>query len=370
MDVAGRKIWQIAAGDNSERIYANLLLNWDIVAIGGGGYGRWPENRDEYRDDRGDAQVRIVDRFVSEVEHGDIVVLRLGKNSVHGVGTVESEYLWLDDMGDVDGWDLQHCRRVRWLWRYDVKNGPEKFPENTLRWGDTVQQATSPGLTRWIQDLHVEKDAMSRAIEDLPETCVDGKRLKPVSADEISEYLFDRGIAADNIDALTSRMTDLVRIASWYGRAKEQPAERETVAYLVVPLLRSLGWTPQRMAIEWHHIDIALFNSLPRTDDNLVAAVEAKKHGRTCFNSCGQVFGYVSQPERRNCIRAVSTEGIRYSVFRRDSKTGFQSDPESYLNLTRLVADYPMLCCKGAKEALSMMASDWSGSGETLNSKD
>jgi hypothetical protein len=124
------------------------------------------------------------------------------------------------------------------------------------------------------------------------------------------------------------------------------------------------------MAIEWNRIDIALFNALPRTDDNLVAAVEAKKHGRTCSNSCGQVFGYVSQPERCNCIRAVSTEGIRYSVFRRDSKTGFESDPESYLNLTRLVSDYPLLCCAGAKEALSMMASDWTGSVDALKSEE
>lgn len=70
-----------------------------------------------------------------------------------------------------------------------------------------------------------------------------------------------------------------VRIAGWYGRTEIQPSERETVAYLVVPLLRSLGWTPQRMAIEWNRIDVALFDALPRQDDNLVAAVEAKKNG-------------------------------------------------------------------------------------------
>jgi hypothetical protein len=350
-----------------ERAYPDLLLKWDIVAVGPGEYGRWPESREICRAVRGDTQVRIVERFVSEVQIGDIVILRLGKNAVYGLGTVESDYLWFDDMGDVDGWDLQHCRRVRWLWRYSVKDGPMKFPANTLRWGDTVQQATSPGLTRWIEGLSVRKDALSRPLAALPETCIDGKPLKTVTADEISEYLFDRGTAADNIDSLTLRMTDLVRIASWYGRAKMQPAERETVAYLVVPLLRSLGWTPQRMAIEWNRIDIALFNALPRTDGNLIAAVEAKKRWRTCFTSCGQVFGYISKPERSNCVRAVSTEGLRYSVFRRNPKNRFESVPESYLNLTRLVSDYPLLGCGGAKEALSMMASDWSGSVDTVS---
>jgi hypothetical protein len=357
LDIEGRRFWQVAAGDASERAYPDLLLKWDIVATGGGEYGRWPDNRDDYRNDKGEAQVRIVERFVSEMAIGDIVVLRLGKNSVYGVGIVESDYLWLDDMGDVDGWNLQHCRRVKWLWRYDAEQSPKKFPDNALRWGDTVQQATSPALTQWVKKLPVSKDAMSRALVSLPDTCID------------AEYLFDRGTAADNIDALTSRMTDLVRIASWYERAKMQPAERETVAYLVVPLLRSLGWTPQRMAIEWNRIDIALFNSLPRADENLIAAVEAKKRGRTCFTSSTQVFGYVSQPERRHCIRAISTEGLRYSVFKRNTTDVFQSVPTAYLNLTRLVADYPLLGCAGAKEALSMMASDWSGSVDTVNKK-
>lgn len=362
MEIGERRIWQVAAGDSSERAYPDLLLKWDIVAIGPGRYGRWPESREECRDERGDAQVRISERFASEMAVGDIVVLRLGKNAVYGVGTLESDYLWLDDMGDVDGWDLQHCRRVRWLWRYDAGDGKKTFPDNTLRWGDTVQQATTPVLTRWIEEIQVGRKALNRSLVPLPDTCVDGQRLKPVTSEEISEYLFDRGIAADNIDALTSRMTDLVRIASWYARTAFQPAERETVAYLIVPLLRSLGWTPQRMAIEWNRIDIALFNALPRSDENLIAAVEAKKRGRTCLTSSTQVFGYASQPGRGKCLRAISTEGLLYSVFRRNAKNPFKGTPESYLNLTRMVSEYPLLGCAGAKEALLMMASDWSSS--------
>lgn len=164
-------------------------------------------------------------------------------------------------------------------------------------------------------------------------------------------------------------MTDLVRIASWYGRSGVQPAERETVAYLVVPLLRSLGWTPQRMAIEWNRIDIALFDALPRNDSNLVAAVEAKKRYRTCFTSSTQVFGYASQLGRERCLRAVSTEGLGYSVFKRDGSGGFKPTPEAYLNLTRLVAGYPLLRCAGAKEALALMAAEWSTPAEAMAAK-
>jgi hypothetical protein len=293
---------------------------------------------------------------------GEIVVLRLGKNSVYGVGLIESDYQWYDDMGDVDGWDLQHCRRVRWIWKYNPESGPQIFPEGVLRWGDTVQQATSQPLNDWLQSLDVEEDNFNRSLVPLPTSCIDGEWLTRLSSDEISNYLFDRGVAADNIDALASGMSDLVRIAGWYTRTRTQPAERETVAYLVVPLLRSLGWTPQRMAIEWNRVDIALFDSLPRIESNLVAAVEAKKRWRTCFTSCTQAFSYASMPERVRCLRAVSTEGIRYSVFRKGSQTQFKPFPDAYLNLTRLVSDYPLLRCAGAREVLSLMSTDWNGS--------
>ena len=352
-------MWQIAAGDGGERAYQDILLKWDIVAVGPGEYGRWPENLDKFREERGDAQVRIIERFVSEVHVGDIVVLRLGKVQVYGVGIVESDYLWLDDMGDVDGWDLQHCRRVRWVWRYTPSKGPQTFPIDVLRWGDTVQKAASAELKNWLNELPCTT-AMKRPLAQLPDTCVDGRPLKSVQLDEVSQFLYDRGVAADDIDALTSRMTDLVRIASWYRRAEVQPAERETVSYLVVPLLRSLGWTPQRMAIEWNRIDVALFDALPRIDSNLVAAVEAKKRNRTCFNSSTQAFGYASQAGRERCLRAVATEGLGYSVFQRKSGSGFERTPSAYLNLTRLVAEYPLLGCSGAQEALAVMAADWS----------
>lgn len=300
------------------------------------------------------------------MEIGDIVVLKVGKTQIYGLGLVESDYLWLDDMGDVDGWDLQHCRRIKWLWKYAKDVGPHVFPGGTLRWGDTVQQATSPELSKWIQDLAVTETDMKRPLVNLPATCVDGNEFEAVSLDAIGQHLYDRGVAADNIDSLTARMADLVRTAGWYTRTDRTPSERETVAYLVVPLLRSLGWTPQRMAIEWCRIDIALFDALPREDSNLVAAVEAKKRWRTCFNSCNQVFGYALTPERHRCHRAISTEGISYAAFRRNGGNGFKGTPEAYLNLTRMVSGYPLLHCAGAKEALSLLSADWKASAITV----
>ena len=44
MNLDGRQIWQVACGDGN-RDYADVLLKWDIVAVGPGHFGPWPECR-------------------------------------------------------------------------------------------------------------------------------------------------------------------------------------------------------------------------------------------------------------------------------------------------------------------------------------
>ena len=52
-----------------------------------------------------------------------------------------------------------------------------------------------------------------------------------------------------------------------------------------IPLLRALVWTPQRMAVEWNYVDLALFDRLPRSDQSLRVVVEAKKMDNACLSS-------------------------------------------------------------------------------------
>jgi len=72
----------------------------------------------------------------------------------------------------------------------------------------------------------------------------------------------------------------LQRVASWYGnetkRPERRPSEQETVCYLVVPLLLSLGWSQQTAAVQWHYVDVALFSGMPPTEATLACVVEAK----------------------------------------------------------------------------------------------
>ncbi len=127
-----------------------------------------------------------------------------------------------------------------------------------------------------------------------------------------------------SITALLNEIGELTRIAKWYQRANK-PSEHETVAYLVVPLLRALGWTPQRMAVEWNRV--AMSQAMSYSD------------GKTA------------------CHRLIVTDGLRYGVYTRIKAEPFQL--HAYLNLTRLRHSYPIYECSGAEEALLAMAPEW-----------
>ena len=357
MDISDKQIWQVAAGDK-DRNYVDLCLQRDVIIWGPGSYGPWPNCETDMREERR-GQVPIGRRFCEEIKENDIIVLRMGTSQIFGVGEAIGPVLWLDDFGDIDGWDLQMVRRVRWLWKYS--NDPQTFPPYTLKFGDTVLRMDAPDVISWLSGLEVTDQSYARDLVSLPESCVDGKLIESIDSNEISDFLFDQGISADSIDSLLNQMGELVRIANWYNRTEQDTSEHETVSYLVVPLLRALGWTPQKMAVEWKGLDIALFDRMPRKDDHIVVVVEAKKRGNSCLTAKSQAETYAEQAGREHCKRLIVTDGLRYGLYVREMGEKFSDKPQAYLNLTRMVRSYPILQCDGAKEALLLMAADWSG---------
>ena len=255
---------------------------------------------------------------------------------------------WGIDFGDVDGWDLQHIRRVRWLW--DSKGQPKTFDAYALKWGDTLQKLNDGPVTEWLSQLPVSDDALSAPLVALPAHA----QQPELPVEEISEFLFDHGVASASITHLIQEVGELRRIAKWYQRS-QKPSEHETVAYLVVPLLRALGWTPQRMAVEWNHVDVALFERLPRSNENLQVVVEAKKMNNSCLTAVSQASSYADG--KTACHRLIVTDGIRYGIYLR--KGGEDFSLFAYMNLARLMQDYPVYECKGAKDALLAMAPEW-----------
>jgi hypothetical protein len=92
-------------------------------------------------------------------------------------------------------------------------------------------------------------------------------------------------------------------------RFGDHPTEDELVAHFVVPLLRTLGWPPERIAVKWRYIDVALFTALPRTPDNCHLVIEAKRLGAGVEGALKQAKGYVQALGVPRDI--VVTDGVR-----------------------------------------------------------
>lgn len=346
MDITHRVIWQQAAGD-TDRNYAELCIKWGVILNGPGNPGPWPECA-RILIEKGISKKKITDlkRFAEEMKDGDLVVLRIGTAKVVAMGQIVGDYTWHDGYGDIDGWNLQHIRRVRWLW-----NGtPKCFDSYSLKLGDTTQRMNNGPVTEWISSLAISKDAFKQSLAALPGSLDENE----TSVSRISEFLFDHGVASASITNLINEIGELIRIAKWYQRSG-MPSEHETVAYLVVPLLRALGWTPQRMAVEWNHVDIALFEQLPRSEESLRIVVEAKKMDMSCLTAKSQAMAYADG--KTGCYRLIVTDGLRYGVFVRREQEDFHL--YAYMNLTRLRGDYPVYECKGAEDALLAMTPEW-----------
>ena len=352
MDIEGRTIWQQAAGD-TDRDYAYLCLKWDVILNGPGDCGPWPKC-ERYLREGGRSGKKITDlrRFCEEMRDGDLVILRRGTSVILAVGEIDGIYEHHEEFNDVDGWDLAHVRRVRWLWKNTEE--PKKFATYTLKLGDTTQRLNAPDVNLWLETLDIPDNARDHTPIKLPDISDNAN----VSVDDISEYLFGKGVASGSISNLLGEIGEFIRISNWYKR-EERPSEHETVTYLVVPLLRALGWTPQRMAIEWSRIDVALFSSLPRKEDFLSVVVEAKKMDSSCLSAVSQAKDYALKAKR--CRRLIVTDGLRYGVFTREEETCQKEEfsLHSYINLRRLRREYPLYDCMGAQDALLAMTPEW-----------
>lgn len=350
MDIGDRTIWQQAAGD-TDRDYSALCLKWGVILNGPGYAGSWPDCRDALMADGWSArEVTDLRRFAEEMSDGDLVVLRLGTSTVLAVGEVVGGYEWRPEFGDIDGWDIQHTRRIRWLW--ESRGNPKTFGTYELKQGDTTQRLSSTVVSEWVSQLEIPAERYERKIPPLPSP----DESSEIEFFDVSEFLFDHGVASDSIAALVDNIGELVRIAKWYQRTS-MPSEHETVAYLVIPLLRALGWTPQRMAVEWRRVDVALFDKLPRENINLTVVVEAKKMNASCLSAMSQAQTYAQG--KSECRRLIVTDGLRYGVYTRNASGNFGL--AAYMNLTRLMSHYPIYPCDGAREALLIMAPEWSG---------
>src|SRR5262245_9438761 len=102
------RIWQVRGGP-AKRSYAATFLRYGVALLGAGDAGLWDRSRPD-----SDYSPWPVRRFATKPQLGEIVLLRIGQTAIRAVGLIASDYCYLPQFDDVNGWDLQHARRVRW----------------------------------------------------------------------------------------------------------------------------------------------------------------------------------------------------------------------------------------------------------------
>ncbi len=350
MNIDGKTIWQHTAGDQSHN-HVGLCKRWNVIIVGPG-TTRWSKYTDaEKREEKG--RVR---RLCEEMRPGDIVVLKMGLSRLHAIGVV-GNYEHIDEFNDVDGWKLGHARRVRWL----PCEGKD-FETNVFARHTNARLYKEPALA-WIRETlrGIDDDGNWRDMEPLDFRDNNGSSFE-LAKDELAIYLFEKGLPGDPIRELLDPKGSFVQLANWYRT--RGASEHEIVCHLVVPLLKVLGWTPQKIAIEHNRIDVALFSRLPRDNkENLTLVVEAKALHQACLGAFEQAKNYAK--DYGNCKRLIVTDGLRYGVYIRKGANWPETlYPYAYLNVCRLRSGYPIYGngdngIFGAKEAIHAMTPEW-----------
>jgi hypothetical protein len=305
MKASTRGVWQLAAGQAS-RPYPDVFLRHGVGLIGPGDAGPWKPERDDDEFEGG-----FVRRFASEVQVGDVFLLRTGISRICAVGIVASEYLYLNQFDDVNGWDLQHARRVRWC------KLPQEHPFTIPVFGANPTRCSRT----WNEEV---LDYADRFLNS-PPTNWQTAALPELPAEE--PPLEDMPTALQGLVAAAHDLVPLLWDRQAFG---EHPSEDELIAHFVVPFLRALGWPPERIAVKWRCIDVAVFQALPRTPENCHFVIEAKRLGAGVEGALEQAKGYVEALGAPRDV--VVTDGIRYRMY------SCQSDfePVAYANLGRL----------------------------------
>jgi hypothetical protein len=263
---APRAVWQVSAGPSS-RSYVDVFLRHGVALVGPGDAGPWTPERDDIEFEGG-----FVRRFASEVASGDVFLLRTGLATIAAEGLVAGDYLYVNAFDDVNGWDLQHARRVRWC-RLPAQHA---FPGSAFG-------ANPPRCSRVWSQVVVE---FANRFLNSPPTYWQTAPLPELPGEEPPlDHVFDalRGIVA--------QVADLVPLY-WHAQSfGEPPSEDELIAHFIVPFLRALGWPPEQIAVKWRHV--AVFGALPRAPENCHLVIEAKRLGAGVEGALQQAKGYV-----------------------------------------------------------------------------
>ena len=299
-------IWQVKAGDG-KRDYSDVFLQFGVMLIGPGTESSdYRKNKHKYKNHR------PLRQFADEASENDLVVLNVPwgtKWAAKAVGKIRSAYSFEPVFSEVEYFELQHCRRIEW------KELTRVTPIRGLGRGGSFFS-------------HVNNEEARKEVERLWE---EGKLNEPdkipldpeeISSDELIDSLTAKGLPrekAKHIAVETQRLKDL---ANWYYHNDDYDVgEHEARTFLVVPLIKSLGWDEKHVKIEWEHKDVVLFDKPYSPRSKPLILIESKRLWDALGDDPEQQAKKYTE-SNRTCDRLVITDGIRYKLFTKPTRFG------------------------------------------------
>jgi hypothetical protein len=149
----------------------------------------------------------------------------------------------------------------------------------------------------------------------------------------------DGGLRAADAEILVRTIGYVRRLARWYKEHGRDISEHETRTFLIVPVLLALGWSEQKMKIEWKNLDIAFFvraYDAKATTKDCTMILESKRMKEGLSYAERQVKDY--QAEFPDCSRLIVSDGVCYRLYQRKNDLW---EWRAYLNLLKLRNRHP-----------------------------
>jgi hypothetical protein len=317
------KYWQVAAGEGA-RNYSSVFLEFGIMLIGSGSPGPVPERLDWYKKNETQAIA-----FAYQVQPGDVVVLKRPYHKewqILAVGRVTGDYEYLEQFDDVEGWDLQHSRKVEWVLPKD------RLLVKGLTFG-TFRRIHRMSPMENIQQVFEEGEKQEARGIPAP--------ARKISDEDLVESLIGKGLRPADAETVIQTIWRVRRLARWYTRYGRDLSEHEIRTFLIVPILLALGWSEQKIKIEWKNTDMSFFREVYTRGGKPSMILESKRIGEGLHYAERQLVKYTKMfPE---CIHLVASDGLRYQLYRKHgSEWNLQQDFNAYANLLNLKIAIPI----------------------------
>ena len=156
------------------------------------------------------------------------------------------------------------------------------------------------------------------------------------------ERLIGNGLRPADAETVIQTIGRVRRLARWYQRYGSELSEHEIRTFLIAPIMLALGWSEQKIKIEWNRTDMSFFSQIYKKNEKPCMILESKRMHEGLDHAERQLTRYAKNFPA--CRRLVASDGIRYQLYAKQSdEWNLRQDFQSYMNLLNLKEGHPYL---------------------------